>query len=139
MKNQNKFLGKYWFGQHLVGLNVFDSKGNDCGKIQSLCIDPKTFSISGVMIKQRLSSEYFISATYFEILTDSSLRLNSIPIKPHDKIVDVDGKSIGKVIKINLNPETNKIQSLEIKSRFKSKIISSDRIVGVGDKITIKD
>lgn len=139
MKNQNKFLGKYWFGHHLVGLNVFDSKGNDCGKIQSLCIDPKTFSISGVMVKQRLSSEYFISTTYFEILTDSSLRLNSIPIKPHDKIVDVDGKSIGKVIKINLNSETNKIQSLEIKSRFKSKIISSDRIVGVGDKITIKD
>ncbi|HEY5735832.1 MAG TPA: PRC-barrel domain-containing protein [Nitrosopumilus sp.] len=139
MKNQSKFLGKYWFGQDLVGLNVFDRKGHDCGKIQSLCIDPKTFSISGAMVKQRLSSEYFISATYFEILTDSSLRLNSIPIKPHDKIVDVDGKSIGKVIKINLNSETNKIQSLEIKSRFKSKIISSDRIVGVGDKITIKD
>ncbi|AFS83271.1 PRC-barrel domain-containing protein [Candidatus Nitrosopumilus sediminis] len=139
MKNQNKFLGKYWFGQHLIGLNVFDSKGNDCGKIQSLCIDPQIFSISGVMVKQRLSSEYFISASYFEILTDDSLRLNSIPIKPHDKIVDVDGKSVGKVIKINLNSETNKIQSLEIKSRFKSKIIPSDRIVGVGDKITIKD
>ena len=139
MKNQSKPLGKYWSGQQFVGLSVFDSKGNDCGKIQSICVDPKTFSISGVMTKQRLSTEYFISATYFEILTESSLRLNSIPIKPHDKIIDVDGKSVGKVIKINLNSETNKIESLEIKSHFKSKIIPSDRIVGIGDKITIKD
>jgi len=139
MKNQSKPLGKYWSGQQFVGLSVFDSKGNDCGKIQSICVDPKTFSISGVMTKQRLSTEYFISATYFEVLSESSLRLNSIPIKPHDKIVDVDGKSVGKVIKINLNSETNKIESLEIKSRFKSKIIPSDRIVGIGDKITIKD
>ena len=90
------------------------------------------------MVKRRLSAPYFISVTYFEILTESSLKLNSIPIKPRDKIVDVDGKSVGKVIKINLNSETNKIETLEIKSRFKSKIIPSERIVGVGDKITIK-
>ena len=138
MTNQTKPLGKYWSGKQFIGLSVLDSKENDCGKIQSLCIDPKTFSIAGVMVKQRLSSEYFISVTYFEALTESSLRLNSIPIKPHDKIIDVDGKSIGKVIKINLDFETNKIKSLEIKSRFKSKIVPSDRIVGVGDKITIK-
>ena len=138
MKNQNKALGKYWSGQHFIGISVFDSKGNDCGKIQSICIDPKTFSISGVMVKRRLSPLYFISVAYFEILTESSLKLNSIPIKPHDKIIDVDGKSVGKVIKINLNSETNKIETLEIKSRFKSKIIPSERIVGVGDKITIK-
>ena len=139
MKNQSNPLGKYWSGPQFVGLSVFDSKGNDCGKIQSLCIDPKSFSISGVMVKQRLSSEYFVSVTYFDALTDSSLRLNSIPIKPHDKVVDVDGKSVGKIMKINLNSETNKIESIEIKSRFKSKIIPSDRNVGVGDKITIKD
>ncbi len=138
MKNKSKFLTKYWSGQQFLGLSVFDSKGNDCGKIRSLCIDPKTYSISGVMVKKRLSSEYFLSVTYFENLTESSLKLNSIPIKPNDKIVDVDGKSVGRVIRINLDSETNKIKSLEIKSRFKSKIILSDRIVGVGDKITIK-
>jgi len=138
MKNKNKSLAKYWSGQQFLGISVFDSKGNDCGKIESLCVDPQDFLISGVMVKQRLSSEYFISVTYFENLTESSLMLNSIPIKPHDKVVDVDGKSVGKVIQINLNSETNKIESLEIKSRFKSKIILSDKIVGVGDKITIK-
>ena len=138
MKDKSKSLAKYWSGQQFIGLSVFDSKENDCGKIQSLCIDPQTFSISGVMLKKRLSSEYFLSVTYFENLSESSLKLNSIPIKPNDKIVDVDGKSMGKVIKINLDSETNKIESLEIKSLFKSKIILSDRIVGVGDKITIK-
>jgi len=139
MKNKGKSLTKYWSDQQFIGLSVFDSKEKDCGKIRSLCIDPQTFSFSGVMVKKRFSSEYFLSVTYFENLTESSLKLNSIPIKPNDKIVDVDGKPVGKVIKINLDSETNKIESLEIKSRFKSKIILSDRIIGVGDKITIKD
>ena len=90
------------------------------------------------MAKKRLSTEYFISVAYFEALSESSLKLNSIPIKPKDKIVYVDGKNVGKVIKINLNSETNKIESLEIKSHFKSKIIPSEKIIGIGDKITIK-
>lgn len=136
---QGEFLTKYWSGQQFVGIPVVDSKGNDCGKIQSLCIDPKTFSVSGIIAKKRMSSEYFISVTYFETLSESSLRLNSVPIKPNDKVVSIDGKNVGKVIKINLNPETNKIESLEIKSRFKSQTVISDRIVGVGDKITIKN
>lgn len=139
MKHQSEFLTKYWSGQQFIGMPVVDSKGNDCGKIQSLCIDPKTFSISGIIAKKRLSAEYFVSVAYFETLSESSLRLNSIPIKPNDRIVSIDGKNIGKVIKINLNPETNKIESLEIKSHFKSKVVPSDKIVGVGNKITIKD
>ena len=117
---QDGFLTKYWSGQQFVGIPVVDSKGNDCGKIQSLCIDPKTFSVSGIIAKKRVSSEYFISATYFGTLSKSSLILNSVPIKPNDRIVSIDGKNVGKVIKINLNPDTNKIESLEIKSRFKS-------------------
>lgn len=139
MTDQGEPTTKYWSDQQFIGVSVFDSRGNGCGKIQSLCIDPQTFSISGIMVKKRLSAEYFISATYFETLSESSLRLNSIPIKPNDKIVDIDGKPVGKVIKINLNPETNKIESLEIKSHFKSKIIFSDKIVGIGDKITVKN
>lgn len=138
MTNKSKSLTKYWSGQQFIGLSVFDSKENYCGKIQSLCINPQTFAISGIMVKKRLSSEYFLSVTYFENLTESSLKLNSNPIKPNDKIVNVAGKSVGRVIKINLDSETNKIKSLEIKSRFKSNIILSDRIIGVGDKITIK-
>jgi len=138
MKQSNP-LTKYWSGQQFIGIPVIDSKGNDCGKIQSLCIDPKTFSISGITVKKRLSTEYFISVTYFETLSEASLKLNSIPIKPHDKIIDVDGKNVGKVIKINLNSETNKIESLEIKSHFKAKIILADKIIGIGEKITIKD
>jgi sporulation protein YlmC with PRC-barrel domain len=138
MNSQSDFITKYWPAQQFVGIPVFDRKGNDCGKIQSLRIDPQTFSISGIMVKKRLSTEYFLSTAYFETLSKSSLRLNSIPIKPNDKIVDVDGKKVGKVIKIHLNSETNKIESLEIKSHFKSKIIPSDKIIGIGDKITIQ-
>lgn len=138
MEKQNNSLNKYWGDQQFIGISVFDSKGNNCGKIQSLCIDPLDFIISGIMVKMRFSKEYFISKSYFDSINETSLALNSIPIKPGDKLTDVDGKNMGKVIMINFNYETNKLESLEIKSGFKSKIISSDKIVGVGEKIRIK-
>ncbi len=138
MGDPSEFPAKYVSDKQLVGLSVLDSKGNDCGKIKFLCIDPKTYALSGIMIKKRSSQQYFLSVAYFKKVTSTSLQLNSIPIKPGDKVIDIDGKSVGKVIRINLHFDTNKIKSLEIKSRFKSKIILAEKIVGIGDKITIQ-
>ena len=138
MGDESEFPAKYVSDKQLIGLTVLDSKGNDCGKIKFLCLDPNTYSLSGVMIKKRSSRQYFLSSTYFKNVTSMYLQLNSIPIKPGDKVIGVDGKSVGKVIRINLHFETNRIKSLEIRSRFKSKIILADKIVGVGEQITIR-
>ena len=138
MTQDNEGFSRYWTPKQFMGKTVFDNKGMDCGKIQSLHIDPQTFAVSGVMAKKRLSKEYFISRGYFDEINNYGLRLNSIPIKPNDRVVDVDGKNIGKVIKINLNPETNKLESLEVKSGFKARTVSSNSIVGIGEKIRVK-
>ncbi|MDH3311771.1 MAG: PRC-barrel domain-containing protein [Nitrosopumilus sp.] len=138
MTLESKSIQKYWSIQQFIGKSVFDSKGQGCGQIKSVLIDPQKFSISGILVKKRLSKEYFLSQDYFEEFNESGLSLNSIPIKPGDKVADVDGKNIGRVIQINLNPDTNKLESLEIKSGFKSEIISTDRIIAVGEKIKIK-
>jgi len=138
MTIQNEPFLKYWNLKQLLGKNVFDSKGQDCGKIKSVLIDPEKFSIPGILVKKGLSKEYFLSQDYFEEFNESGLSLNSIPIKPGDKVANVDGKNIGRVIQINLNFDTNKLESIEIKSGFKSEIIPSDRIVAVGEKIKIK-
>jgi sporulation protein YlmC with PRC-barrel domain len=138
MTQPHEGFSKYWTPKQFMGKVVFDSKGQDCGKIQSLYIDSQTFSMSGVMAKKRLGKEYFISRGYFENMDELGLHLNSIPIKPNDKVVDTEGRDVGKVIKINLNSETNKLESLEVKSGFKSRIVLSGSIVGVGEKITVK-
>lgn len=138
MTLESKPIQKYWPIQQFLGKSVFDSKGQDCGKIKSVLIDPQKFSISGILVKKRLSKEYFLSQDYFEEFNESGLSLNSIPIKPGDKVADVDGKNIGRVIQINLNQDTNKLESLEIKSGFKSEVIPSDRIIAVGEKIKIR-
>lgn len=130
-------FSKYWKPKQFIGMTVFDNKGQECGKICSLLIDPKTFSLSGILTKKRFGKEYFLSQSYFEKITETGLYLNSIPIKPNDKVANTDGKVIGKVIKINLDYETNKLKSIEIKSRFKIINILSKNIVGVGDKITV--
>lgn len=129
---------RYWTPKQFIGKTVFDHKGRDCGKVQSLQIDPQAFAVSGIMAKKRLTKEYFISQGYFDEIKESGLYLNSVPIKPNDKVVDVEGKNLGKVIKINLDPETNKLESLEIKSGFKSRTVFSDNIVGIGEKIKVK-
>ena len=131
-------FSKYWESRQLIGKSVFDNKGQDCGKIQSLFIDPQTFTLSGMMVKKRFAKEYFLSRTYFDNIKESGLYLNSIPIKPNDKVVNTSGKIIGKVVRIHLNSDTNKLELLEIKSGFKSKKIPSDKIVGIGERITIK-
>ncbi len=135
---QNAQLKKNCYLEDFIGKTVYDSKGQNCGKIKSIIIDSQKFSISGILVKKRLSKEYFLSQDYFEEFNDSGLSLNSIPIKPGDKVADVDGKNIGRVIQINLNSESNKLESIEIKSRFKSVIVPSERIIAVGDKIKIK-
>lgn len=135
---QNTQLKKNCYLEDFIGKTVYDSKGQNCGKIKSIIIDSQKFSVSGILVKKRLSKEYFLSQDYFEEFNDSGLRLNSIPIKPGDKVADVDGKNIGRVIQINLNSESNKLESIEIKSRFKSVIVPSERIIAVGDKIKIK-
>ncbi len=65
MKNKSNSLTKYWSGQQFIGLSVFDSKENDCGKIQSLCIDIQTFSISGVMVKKEIIFRVFLICQLF--------------------------------------------------------------------------
>ena len=138
MTAQNTQFSKHWNLQQFIGKTVFDNKGQDCGKIKSILIDPQKFSISRIMVKKMLSKEYFLSQGYFAEFNETGLSLNSIPIKPGDKVADIDGKNIGKVTQINIHPDTNKLESLEIKSGFKSKIIPSNRIIGVGEEIRIK-
>ena len=139
MTDKSSEPSKKWAPKKFVGITVFDIKGQDCGKIQSLYINPETFSISGIMIKKRLASEYFLSRHYFDQINETGLHLNSIPIKPNDKVIDTEGNNVGKVFKVCLNSETNKLEFLEVKSGFKIKYIASDKIIGVGEKITIKN
>ena len=138
MTHKDTDCSKYWNPKKFIGKAVFDKKGHDCGKIQSFLIDPQTFGMSGVLVKKRFSKEYFVSRTYFDHIQDSGLYLNSIPIKPNDRVIEVNGKKIGKITAINLDSNTNKLESIEVKSKFKSQVITSDRIVGIGEKITVR-
>lgn len=135
---QNAELPRYWPSKDLIGKIVFDVKNHSCGKIQYFLIDPEKFSISGVMVKQRFFKEYFLSREYFNKISPSGLFLNSIPIKPNTKVVNTEGKNKGKVTRINYDHDTNKFQSLEVKSGFTKKIIFAEKIIGIGEKVTIQ-
>lgn len=134
----SKTNSSFWEPIKFIGKNVVDSKGNDCGKIKYLYINPQTFSVSGAKIKKGFSKDYLLTSNYFEKFEKDVLHLNTIPIKPNDPVVNKKGKALGKVKNILRDPETNKIQALEVKSALKHvKIIPIKDLVGVGDKITV--
>ncbi len=135
---QNSQWPNHWYSQNLIGKTVFDAKNHNCGKIQSFLIDPEKFSISGVIVKQRFFKEYFLSRDYFDKISSSGLFLNSIPIKPNTRVVNTEGKNKGRVIRINHDRKTSQFQSLVVKSGFRKKIIFADKIIGIGEKVTIQ-
>jgi len=72
-----------------------------------------------------------LTSEYFEKFEKDILYLNTIPIKPNDTVVNKKGKTLGKVKNILRDPETNKIQALEVKSALKhAKIIPIKDLVG---------
>ena len=96
-------------------------------------------SISGVNIKKGFRADYFLASDYFDRFSETTLHLNTIPVKPNDKVINQMGKNVGRIKKIHRNSLTNKIENLEISSRLNhSRLIPISDMVAVGDKITIK-
>ena len=139
MSNTNSAKQTFCEPKMFVGKSVIDSNGKNCGKIKSLYINPQTMRISGAKIKNGFHKEYLLTSEYFEKFSDYTLYLNTVPVKPNDKVVDLEGKKLGKIKNIHRNPKTNRIQTLEVKSRLKpTKMIPITEMIGVGDKITVK-
>ncbi len=138
--NKKDSLGTtLWEPREFIGKIVVDHKGKKCGKIKSIYINPKTLSMSGVHIKNGFRTDYFLPSDYFDRFSETALHLNTIPVKPNDKVINQLGKNVGRVKKIHRNSLTNKIENLEINSRLKhSRLVPVSDMVAVGDKITIK-
>ncbi len=121
-----------------TGKKVVDREGIEYGKVKHIHIHPDTMTVSGVTIHEGFHNDYFLSNEYIDKFTEQSLLLNIPPIRPNAHVVDIDGHKIGTVKRLQRNPETYELESIEIASGFmKTKIVSKSHIWGVGEKIIL--
>jgi sporulation protein YlmC with PRC-barrel domain len=130
--------GKICTADEFTGKKVVDREGIAYGKVKHIHIHPETMTVSGVTIHEGFNNDYFLSSEYIDKFTEKSLLLNIPPIRPNAQVVDIDGRKIGTVKRLQRNPQTYELESLEIAIGFmKTKIVSKSHVWGVGEKIIL--
>ncbi len=122
-----------------TGKKVLDREGIQYGKVKHIHINQETLVVSGVTIRQGFHKEYFLPETFIDRFTEETLLLSTPPVRTSIDVVDIDGHKIGKVKRLHRNPDTNKLESIEISDGLiGSKILSKSEIWGVGEKLKLR-
>ncbi len=120
------------------GKKVMDREGIHYGTIKHLHINPNTMEVSGITVHEGFHKEYFLSRDYIDKFTEESVLLGTPPLRKDVPVVDIDGHKIGKIKKLNRNPDTNELESIEVSGLVHSKIFPKTEIWGVGEKVILR-
>ena len=122
-----------------TGKKVIDREGIQYGKVKHIHINQDTLIVCGVTIHQWFNRDYFLSDNYIDKFSEKTLLLSRPPVRIGSTVVDIDGHKIGKVKRLHRTPETDELESIEVKDGLThSKILSKSEIWGVGEKVILK-
>ena len=122
-----------------TGKKAVDREGINFGRVKHIHINPDTLAVSGVTIHQGFRKDYFLPETFIEKFTDETLLLSTQPVRRTVTVVDIDGRRLGKVKKLNRNPTTNELESMTVSAGIlATRIVPVSEISGIGDKIILK-
>ena len=122
-----------------TGKRVIDREGIRYGKVKHIHINQETLKVTGVTIHQGFRRDYFLSDEYIDKFTDETLLLSTAPVRTNIRVVDIDGHKIGTVKKLHKNPQTDDLESIEVRDGIlHTKIVSKTEIWGVGEKIILR-
>ena len=68
----------------------------------------------GVTVHEGLGKDYFLSRDYVDRFTEESVLLSSAPIRKDVTVVDIDGRKMGKVIRLHMNKTSYELDSIEV-------------------------
>jgi sporulation protein YlmC with PRC-barrel domain len=121
------------------GKKVIDREGIGYGKVKHVQIDCDTLQVTGITVHEGFHKDYFLPRDHIDRFTSESVLLGIAPLRKDTAVVDIDGRKIGKVKKINKNQDANEIESIEVSEGLtSSRIFSKSEIWGVGEKIILK-
>jgi sporulation protein YlmC with PRC-barrel domain len=121
------------------GKKVIDREGIEYGKVKHIHINSDTLEVVGITVHEGIHKNYFLSRDYIDRFTEESVLLSSAPIRTEVAVVDIDGRKIGKVRRLNMSKDTNELESIEVTEGLtSSRIFHTSEIWGVGEKIILR-
>jgi len=129
----------------VLGLGVITVSGQSIGKVSRVRFHPKTYSFEGIVCKRtkyglKLQTCY-LCEKYIERITNDAILLNIDPahIWIGHKIVNADGKVLGRVSLVNRINDTNNIESFVCKKFiFRKMTIPMSAVKSLGASIITK-
>ena len=124
----------------LVGLRVLTTSGRKLGTVREVRLS-KTHAFDGVVVKKGLlGRKRYICKTYIKEVSDKAILLSIEPATTHEgrKVVSVDGKVFGKVIKLHRVEYTNQIHSLLVRRRLHKVTIPFSHVKLLGKSVILK-
>ena len=121
-----------------TGKKVVDKKGIEYGTVKHVFVGQDSLEITGVAIKYGFRKEYYLPKSFIAKFTEKTLQLSKSPVRKGVKVVDIDGKKLGKVRNIHRDAKTGDLESIMVSSGLLSnKVIGKTSIWGVGKNISL--
>ena len=139
MATRLEFDRKQIKADEFKGKKVIDREGIEYGKVKHVHINSDTLEVVGITVHEGINKDYFLSRDYVDRFTEESVLLASAPIRIDASVVDIDGRKIGKIKRLNMSKETNELESIEVSEGLTgSRIFHTSEIWGVGEKIILR-
>lgn len=126
----------------LISTKIISKDGKMIGKVSKVLLNPKKLSLEGILIRQGVFKKpIYIGISYFDRLSKDSIILKISPsvLLKRKKVLDSEGKVIGKVKSIERKGNSNEISELIISSPLKKKFpIKMSNIKFIGKTIILK-
>ena len=122
-----------------TGKKVVDREGIEYGKVKHIHINQDTLTVCGVTVNHGFRKNYFLSEDYIDKFSEETLLLSRPPVRTGVPVVDIDRHKIGKVKRLHRHPDTNELESIEVRTGLRhSKIMSKSEIWGIGEKVILR-
>jgi sporulation protein YlmC with PRC-barrel domain len=139
MATRIEFDRKQISADEFKGKKVIDREGIEYGKVKHIHINSDTLEVVGITVHKGLHKDHFLSRDYIDRFTEESVLLSSAPIRIDSQVIDIDGRKIGKIKRLHMNPETNELESIEVSDGLTgSRIFRTSEIWGVGEKVILR-
>lgn len=139
MASRLEYDRKHVKADEFKGKKVIDREGIEYGKVKHVHINSDTLEVVGITVHEGIHKDYFLSRDYVDRFTEESVLLSSAPIRTDVSVVDIDGRKIGKVKRLNMSKETNELESIEVTEGLTgTRVFHTSEIWGVGEKIILR-
>ncbi len=126
--------------KELMGKEVMSSEGKKVGEVNDIYIHPDEFKVEGIEVHMGMfKDDLYLDKKYIERLERQAVVLNIIPVDmlKDRKIVDPDGKKIGKVKDLKHEGAGKVISFVVERKGKKDMMVTSTNVDRIGKDIVL--